>query len=99
LDLKNLQPPLPQLAPLFENTETKNILGKYHFGHRNIEKDPQKFPLIFNFKNFGDFQKLLIRPEMHYLDAMFCFKHLKKHWIPIINYNILKKLPFGEGMF
>ena len=35
-----------------------------------------KVLLIFNFKNFGEFQKLLIRPEIHDLNAIFCFIEL-----------------------
>jgi hypothetical protein len=42
----------------------------------NTETKPPKILLIFNFKNFGQFQKLLIRPEIHDLNAIFCFIEL-----------------------
>jgi hypothetical protein len=69
---------------------------------------PPKVPFIFSFKNFGEFQKFLIRPEMNYLDVIFCFMQLKQHWNHIIIYkytskgllsggNILALLIFAPG--
>ena len=53
--------------------DLRYISGKCHFGQRNR---PLEIPLIFNFKNFGVFQKFRIRPEMNYLNAIFCLMQL-----------------------
>jgi hypothetical protein len=84
---------------VFQITDTKNILETCHFGQRNIGTDPRKFPLIFDFLNFDEFQKILISPEMHHLDAIFCFMQLKQHWNKIIIYKYTIKGNFRRGIF
>ena len=67
------------------------------------EQIPESSPLIFKFKNFGEFQKLLIslvtRPEMHYLDAiLFCMQLTNMQLTNAVT-NILIRLTFGEECF
>jgi hypothetical protein len=77
---------IPPAALCFKTHRPKIFRGSIILAGGISEQNP-KVPLIFNFKNFGEFQKLLILPEMHDLDAIFCFMQLKQHWNQIIIYK------------
>jgi hypothetical protein len=63
----------PHLHFCVLNHRDQKYFGKVSFSPAEYPNRPPKVPLIFNFKNCSEFQKFLIRPEMHYLDAFFCF--------------------------
>jgi hypothetical protein len=73
--------------------------GQNHFRPVEYPNRPPKVLLIFNFKNFGEFQKFLIKPEMRYLNAIFCFLQLKQHWNKILLYKHTNKGNFWRGKF
>jgi hypothetical protein len=57
----------PHLHERVSNHRDQKYIGEVSFWPAEYRNRPPKVPIIFNFKNFGDFQKFLIRPEMHYL--------------------------------
>ena len=61
----------PHLHERVSNHRDQKYIEEVSFWPAEYRNRPPKVPLIFNFKNFGEFQKFLIRPEMHYLDAFF----------------------------
>jgi hypothetical protein len=82
------QSPLnPHLLCCVLKDRDQKYFGEVSLWPAEYRNRPPKVPLIFNFKNFGEFQKLLIRPEMHDLDAIFCFMQLKQQWNQIIIYK------------
>ena len=64
-----------------------------------ISEQTSENPLIFNFKHFGEFQKVLIRPEINYLDPIFCSMQLKPHLNQIIIYKYTIKGYFQRRKF
>ena len=70
----------PHLHEGVSEHRDQKYFGEVSFWSAEYRNRPPIVPLIFNFKNFGEFQKFLIRPEMHYLDAIFCLMQLKQYW-------------------
>jgi hypothetical protein len=76
----------PTCTSVFQIHRDQKNIGGVSFWPAKYRNRPPKVPLIFNFKNFGDFQNFLNSQEMHYFD-FFCFIQLKQHWIHIIIYK------------
>jgi hypothetical protein len=89
----------PHLHERVSNHRDQKYIGEVSLWPAEYRNRPPKVPLIFNFKNFGEVQKFLIRPEMHYLDAIFCLIQLKQHWNQIIIYKYTLKGNFRRGIF
>ena len=81
----------PHLQRCVLKHRDQKYVGEVSFWAAECRNRPPKNPLIFNFKNFGELQKLLSRPEMHELDVIFCFMQLKQHWNQIIIYKYTYK--------
>jgi hypothetical protein len=64
-DINRILALTPTCTSLFQITQTKNILGKCHFGRRNIGTDPRKFPLflisriLVSLRNYSDWKCIL----------------------------------------
>jgi hypothetical protein len=70
----------PHLHERVSEHRDQKYFGEVSFWPAEYRNRPPIVPFIFNFQNFGVFWKFLIRPEMHYLDAIFCLMHLKQYW-------------------
>jgi hypothetical protein len=78
----------PYLHERVSEHRDQKYFGEVSFWPAEFRKGPPIVPLIFNFKNFGEFQKFLIRPEMHYLNAIFCLMQLNQYWNKIMIYKV-----------